>query len=112
MEDKRKVLVICGGGMSSSFIAKLLDKQIKSRNLEIDCTFAGSYESLRLLKDKEFDLYLETPQIRLFHPRLEKAAHLSGARLVQIPPLDYSPVPKRLDNMVQLILDNLEEKEL
>lgn len=101
----KKVLIICGGGMSSSVIAKLISEKMEEKNPEVQCDFAGVYEAMKLMEKGTYQLFLESPQIRLFHKRLEEKAVSNNVRLVQIPPLDYVPVPKKLENLSRLILN-------
>lgn len=104
----KKVLIICAGGMSSSLIAKLICEKLQETSNEFTCDFSGVYEARSKLEKNEYDLFLESPQVRFLHDFMMKYASVSQANLVQIPPFDYVPVPKRITNLSRLILDNID----
>ncbi|MCF0245990.1 MAG: PTS cellobiose transporter subunit IIB [Ileibacterium sp.] len=98
------VLIICAAGMSSSLFAKkagiILNKKGFDVKIEARCMMEGE----DLIRKNRYDLYLVSPQAKLYMDAFEKAAGNSGAKLVQIPANCYVPIPagfEKLSDMIQ-----------
>ncbi|HAJ70369.1 MAG: PTS cellobiose transporter subunit IIB [Alkalibacterium sp.] len=103
----KKALIICAGGMSSSLIAKKTTDYLKEKgeNIELDAT--SQSQGTKMIEKDEFDLYLVSPQTRMYFSSLEKAANKKGKPIVNIPPQAYVPITMGIEKMAKLIEDNI-----
>lgn len=110
---KKRVLIICGAGMSSSLIAKLTGQKLNSLNdgNEYEVDSFDEFQGKRSLKGKEWDVYLLSPQIRMYFKEFDKIARETNQVLKNIPPQDYTPVPKKIEKLANLALEGLSEHE-
>ena len=83
-----KALIICAAGMSSSLMAKKTTEFLKG-------------------KGQEFDLYLVSPQTKMYFKQFEEAGAKVGKPVVQIPPQAYIPIPMGIEKMANLIVENI-----
>lgn len=103
----KKALIICAGGMSSSLIAKKTTDYFKAegKNIELDAT--SQSQGTKMIEKNEFDLYLVSPQTKMYFSNLEKAADKQGKPIVNIPPQAYVPIPMGIEKMAKLVEDNI-----
>lgn len=103
----KRALIICAGGMSSSVIAKKTTEYLqgKGKEIELDATSA-SQGSTTIAKD-EYDLYLVSPQTKMYFTNLEKAAIKTNKPIVNIPPQAYVPIPMGIEKMGKLVEENI-----
>ncbi|MBO1307979.1 PTS cellobiose transporter subunit IIB [Enterococcus sp. 669A] len=103
----KRALIICAGGMSSSVIAKKTTEYLqgKGKEIELDATSA-SQGSTTIAKD-EYDLYLVSPQTKMYFANLEKAAIKTNKPIVNIPPQAYVPIPMGIEKMGKLVEENI-----
>lgn len=103
----KKVLIICAGGMSSSVIDKKSTEFFKQKgqSIELDATFASQGASV-IAKD-DYDLYLVSPQTKMYFANLEKAAIKQNKPIVNIPPQAYVPIPMGIEKLAKVIEENL-----
>lgn len=110
---KKRVLIICGAGMTSSVIAKLTGEKLNSLN-DGNEYIVDSFDEFRgknSLKNGEWDVYLMSPQIRMYHHEFTKIAEDTNQVVKSIPPKDYVPVPKKIEIISNLALEALNEFE-
>lgn len=107
----KKALIICCGGMSSSMIARKAMQILKEKNLDVYVEACDVSNANRMLKNKSFDLYLISPQIKMVTNTISAMAHELGVKVVDIPKEDYVPVGKGIHNLTDLIESNLDLKE-
>ena len=110
---KKKVLIICAGGMTSSVIAKLVRENLNGRQDGIEYivdSFDG-YNGKNSLQKGEWDVYLMSPQIRMYYREFEKIARDTSQVIKTIPPKEYVPVPAKIQTIANLALEGLEEAE-
>ncbi len=107
----KRILIICGAGMTSSLIAKLTKETLnnnKDGNTYIVDSF-GEFQGKDSLKRKEWDMYLLSPQIRMYHHEFTKIAEETNQVVRSIPPTMYVPVPKKIKLIADLALEALED---
>ena len=104
----KKVLIICAAGMSSSIIAKKGTEYLKEKghDVEIDSTFATS--GVSTIQKDEFDMYLVSPQTKMYYTALAEAANATGKPIENIPPQAYIPIPMGIKKLGKLIEDTLD----
>jgi len=103
----KKVLIICAAGMSSSVIARKGTEYLKGKghDVEIDSTFATS--GVSTIQKDEFDMYLVSPQTKMYYAALKVAADAVGKPIVNIPPQAYIPIPMGIEKLGKLVEDTL-----
>lgn len=103
----KNVLIICAGGMSSSLMAKKTTSflQDKGNDIEVDAT--STNEGSKRIEDASYDLYLVSPQTKMYYDRLKKAGDSVGKSVENIPPQAYVPVPMGIEKLGNLILKEL-----
>lgn len=103
----KRALIICAGGMSSSVIAKktteLFAKQDK--NIELDATSATQGTST--IEKDQYDLYLVSPQTKMYFDNLKKAAVKVNKPIVNIPPQAYVPIPMGIEKLASVVEENI-----
>ena len=105
--EMKKALIICAGGMSSSLMAKKTTELLKSKGHAIEIDAAGSNEGQKLIEKSDFDLFLVSPQTKMYYKRLKEAGDRSGKPVVNIPPQAYVPIPMGIDKLADVILQEL-----
>lgn len=108
---KKKVLIICVGGMSSSMVARKASQQLNNDGFDVSIDACDVASSHRLIQEKKFDLYLVSPQIKMVSNTLTPIANAAGVCLVDIPKEDYVPVGPGLKRLLQLIINHLDFSE-
>ena len=103
----KKALIICAAGMSSSLMAKKTTEFLKSKGLEIEVDAISATEGSKAIADGAFDLYLVSPQTKMFYKQFEEAAAKVGKAIAQIPPQAYIPIPMGIEKMAALIEENI-----
>lgn len=104
-----KALIICAAGMSSSLMAKktteFLNGKGKRKDIVVDAISAT--EGGKAIAAADFDLYLVSPQTKMYFKQFEEAGSKAGKPVVQIPPQAYIPIPMGIEKMANLILENI-----
>lgn len=59
------------------------------------------------LSQQQLDLYLVSPQTKMYFKQFEEAGSKAGKPVVQIPPQAYIPIPMGIEKMANLILENI-----
>ena len=103
----KKVLIICAAGMSSSVMAKKTTEFFKSKGLDIVLDAVSATEGTKMIETSDFDLFLISPQTRMYFAKFEEAGKKVGKPVVNIPPQAYIPVPMGIQKMAKLIVDTL-----
>lgn len=86
-----KVLLVCSGGMSSSIIIKILEKEAENNGQQLEVIAVGSHEFQEEIKNN-YDAAMIAPQIRYLFDYLKKFADAEGVRFEAIHPQAYSPL--------------------
>lgn len=80
-----KALIICAAGMSSSLMAKKTTEFFKSKGDDIEVDAISATEGGKAISAAEFDLYLISPQTKMYYKQFEEAAAKVGKPIAQIP---------------------------
>ena len=102
-----KALIICAAGMSSSLMAKKTTEFFKSKGDDIEVDAISATEGGKAISAAEFDLYLISPQTKMYYKQFEEAAAKVGKPIAQIPPQAYIPIPMGIEKMANLIKENI-----
>ncbi|MCF0260533.1 MAG: PTS cellobiose transporter subunit IIB [Erysipelotrichaceae bacterium] len=89
----KRILIICAAGMSSSLFAKKAGITLSSRGMDVEVEARCMTEGEDLIRKNSYDLYLVSPQARVYIESFKKAAGKSGAVILEIPPASYVPIP-------------------
>ena len=87
-----KALIICAAGMSSSLMAKKTTEFLKGKGQDIEVDAISATEGGKAIAASEFDLYLVSPQTKMYFKQFEEAGAKVGKPVVQIPPQAYIPI--------------------
>lgn len=103
----KKALIICAAGMSSSLMAKKTTDFLKNggNDVEIEATTVAQGDAE--IRAKNFDLYLISPQTKMFLDQFQKAGNDVDAKVVSIPFDAYVPIPMGIEKLAKLVLSNL-----
>ena len=66
-----KALIICAAGMSSSLMAKKTTEFLKSKGHDIEVDAVSATEGGKAIATAEFDLYLISPQTKMYFKQFE-----------------------------------------
>lgn len=102
-----KALIICAAGMSSSLMAKKTTEFLKGQGQDIEVDAISATEGGKAIAEAKFDLYLISPQTKMYFKQFEEAAGKVGKPIVQIPPQAYIPIPMGIEKMAKLITDSI-----
>ena len=102
-----KALIICAAGMSSSLMAKKTTEVLKGKGQDIEVDAISATEGGKAIAALEFDLYLVSPQTKMYFKQFEEAGAKVGKPVVQIPPQAYIPIPMGIEKMANLIVENI-----
>ena len=102
-----KALIICAAGMSSSLMAKKTTEFLKGKGQDIEVDAISATEGGKAIAASEFDLYLVSPQTKMYFKQFEEAGAKVGKPVVQIPPQAYVPIPTGVAALAKVVTDNL-----
>ena len=102
----KHILVICGGGMSSSLLAEKMQDYVKENDIDADVTFIPLAGSDCMQHLNEFDVALLAPQTGYALPTFEPFND-KGIDIVLIPMKDYGRMNAK--NVVELGLSHIKE---
>lgn len=103
----KRALIICAAGMSSSMMAKKTTEFLVNKGLDIEIDATTATEGTKKIREDIFDLYLVSPQTKMYFDNLAKAAAEYNKPIVSIPPQAYIPIPMGIEKMAQLVEDNI-----
>ena len=89
--------------MSSSLVAKKVTALFQTQGTDIEVAATSVYAGQKAIEDDQFDLYLVSPQTRMYFDNLAKFAHRMAKHIVKIPPQAYVPLPKQTQMLADLI---------
>ena len=95
-----KALIICAAGMSSSLMAKKTTEFLKGKGKDIVVDAISATEGGKAIAAADFDLYLVSPQTKMYFKQFEEAGS-------KAPPQAYIPIPMGIEKMANLILENI-----
>ena len=102
-----KALIICAAGMSSSLMAKKTTEYLQGQGQDITVEAIGATEGNKVIESAAFDLYLISPQTRMYFKQFADLEEKVGRPVVQIPPQAYIPIPMGIEKMANLIVENI-----
>ncbi|PRT70199.1 PTS cellobiose transporter subunit IIB [Streptococcus anginosus] len=102
-----KALIICAAGMSSSLMAKKTTEFLKGKGHDIEVDAVSATEGGKAIAAAEYDLYLISPQTKMYFKQFEEAGAKVGKPIVQIPSQAYIPIPMGIEKMANLILEKI-----
>lgn len=105
----KKALIICAGGMSSSLLAKKATEYLTGKDYDIEVDAVSASEGAKKIEKSDFDLFLVSPQTKMYYQNLKKAGDRVGKPVVNIPPQAYIPIPMGVEKLSNLILRELLE---
>ena len=97
-----KALIICAAGMSSSLMAKKTTEFLKGKGHDIEVDAVSATEGGKAIAAAEYDLYLISPQTKMYFKQFEEAGAKVGKPIVQIPPQAYIPIPMGIEKMEKI----------
>ena len=103
----KKALIICAAGMSSSMIAQKTTDALKAKGEEIFLEARGVQEGKGLLQNGDYDLYLVSPQTKMYLKELTDLGTANGKKVVPIPPQAYVPIPMGINKMCELVVKEI-----
>ncbi|WP_275419018.1 PTS cellobiose transporter subunit IIB [Fervidibacillus albus] len=104
----KKALIICAAGMSSSLMAKKTTEYFKTKGQEIEVDAVSANEGSKMIENSDFDLFLVSPQTKMYFQKLKEAGDRVGKPVVNIPPQAYIPVPMGIEKLAALIAKEVE----
>lgn len=102
-----KALIICASGMSSSLMAQKATDFLQKEGKDIVVEAISSTEGNQMISEGDYDLYLISPQTKMYFKQFFEIGQKVNKPVVQIPPQAYIPIPMGVEKMAQLIVSNL-----
>lgn len=103
----KKALIICAAGMSSSLMAKKTTDFLKSGGNEIEIEATTAARGDAEIRNKNYDLYLISPQTKMYLEQFQRAGNDVGAAVVSIPFEAYIPIPMGIEKLAKLVLEHI-----
>ncbi|RYL92727.1 PTS cellobiose transporter subunit IIB [Sporolactobacillus sp. THM7-4] len=100
----KKALIICAAGMSSSLMAKKATDFLKNKGNDIVVDAVSANEGSKMIESSDFDLFLVSPQTKMYYQKLKEAGDRAGKPVVNTPPQAYVPIPMGVEKLANLIL--------
>ncbi|MFD1067625.1 PTS cellobiose transporter subunit IIB [Oceanobacillus locisalsi] len=106
------VLIICAGGMSSSLMAKKTTEFLRDKGYDMEVDATSTEEGRKRIEKASYDLYLVSPQTKMYYDGLKKAGDRVGKPVENIPPQAYVPIPMGVEKLGNVILESLPNGEV
>lgn len=103
----KKALIICAGGMSSSVIAKKTTEFFAGKGVDIELNATSASQGAATIAKDEYDLYLVSPQTKMYFDNLKKAADKVAKPIANIPPQAYVPIPMGIEKLAAVVEENI-----
>ena len=103
----KKTLIICAAGMSSSVMAQKTTDYFKSKDIDIIVDATTATEGNKAIETSDFDLFIISPQTKMYFKQFAEAGKRVGKPVVEIPFPAYIPIPMGIEKMAKLVLDNM-----
>lgn len=104
----KKVMIICAAGMSSSLIAKKATEHFTAIGVEIELEATHASLGVATIEEDKFDMYLCSPQTKIYYKTLKQVADKVGKPIKIIPPQAYIPIPLGIEKLAKLVTDTLD----
>lgn len=102
-----KALIICAAGMSSSLMAKKTTDYLQEQGHDITIEAIGATEGNKVIESAAYDVYLISPQTRMYFKQFEEIGQKVDRPVIQIPPQAYVPIPTGIQALGKVVLDQL-----
>lgn len=103
----KKALIICAGGMSSSVIAKKTTEYFQGKGIDIELDATSASQGTKKIDEDQFDLYLVSPQTKMYYESLKNAADKKNKPIANIPPQAYIPIPMGIQKLAAVVEENI-----
>lgn len=103
----KHVLIICAAGMSSSLMAKKTTKYLQEDGKEIEIDATSVNEGKKMISEGKYDLFLVSPQTKMYYDDLKKSGDRANKTVVSIPAQAYVPIQMGIEKLGKLISDEL-----
>ncbi|WP_386686999.1 PTS cellobiose transporter subunit IIB [Lonepinella sp. MS14437] len=103
----KKALIICAAGMSSSLMAKKTTDFFKSKGHDIEIDAVSATEGQKAIESGSFDLYLISPQTKMYLAKFTELGKKAGKPVESIPPQAYVPIPMGIEKLANLVLEKI-----
>ena len=103
----KKALIICAAGMSSSLLAKKATEFFASKGKEIEIDSVSAVEGAKIIEKDKFDMYLVSPQTKMYYKALAEAAKKVNKPIANIPPQAYVPIPMGIEKFAALVEEHI-----
>jgi len=97
--------------MSSSLMAKKTTIYLQSNGHDIVIHATGVQDGKRRIENGEYDLYLVSPQTKMYYKNLKETGDRVGKPVVNIFPQAFVPVPTGIEKLGNLVLQELTKLE-
>lgn len=104
----KKALIICAAGMSSSLMAKKTTSYLQEKGHDIEVDAVSANEGGKMIEKQSFDLYLVSPQTKMYFKKLKEGGDRVNKPVVNIPPQAYVPIPMGIEKLASVILQDIE----
>lgn len=102
----KKALIICAVGMSSSLMAKKTTEYLQANGHEIMVDAGPASEGEKQIQTSDFDVFLISPQTKMFLEQFENAGKTVGKPVVAVPFQAYVPIPTGIEKLASIITEN------
>lgn len=103
----KKALIICAAGMSSSIMAQKTTTYLKEKGHDIEIDAVSATEGEKEIKESDYDLFLISPQTKMYMERFQKAADDVGKPITLIPFQAYVPIPSGIEKLGEVVLEKI-----
>lgn len=103
----KKALIICAAGMSSSMMAAKATTWLQEHGNDISIDATSATEGQKMIESSDFDLFLISPQTKMYFKKFKEAGERVGKPVVEIPPQAYVPIPSGIEKMADLVLEQM-----
>ena len=99
------IVLICGGGFSTSVLMKKITEEAEKRGLTIEISAQGTDTSALKGNMDKVDIILLAPQVRFYYDELMQIAENYDTLVLTIDPLSYGRMDavKILDNIAEVL---------
>lgn len=103
----KKALIICAAGMSSSMMAQKTTDYLQGKGVDVQIEATTATEGEDKIKNGDYDLYLISPQTKMYLERFQKVGEEVGKKVVTIPFQAYIPIQSGIEKMGELVEENI-----
>ena len=104
----KKALIICAAGMSSSMMASKTTAYLSELGKDIVIDALSVTEGQKMIESSDFDLFLVSPQTRMYLKKFEEMGAKVNKPVIAIPPQAYVPIPSGIQKLAECVMHTLE----